>query len=219
MPDYLRVSNDRIILVRPTKWDGKVEVPPWDCLDITEHIIKQDEEFYVNHICSFLVKTNDEVQYINAHYSTEIADEIDKNYKLYRSHSFSKKYSDNGRMLNPYFGCCVVAAEVLYFLTPEVYNPRCYRALDNDGIYHWWIECSDGGNETLVLDNAIFQFDTDNPPPYHNGKKTTFMGWKQSPSKRTLDLIERIIPSSTRYRTTDKNYLDGGVLGTLHDFL
>lgn len=195
MPDYLRKWNDRIILVRPTKWDGAEELPPFDCLDITE----ARTHYILPHILEPI-----------------IAAEIRKNYKLYRSRPFCRKYVGNPRMNNPFFGCCVVATEALYFLTPEDRKPVCHRAMDAEGIFHWWLEYYVEGNDKVIIQDATAeQFDgLTFPPPYENGKKTALTGWKASPSKRTLDLIENITfhhdtnilnqkGKSIRYRTFD----------------
>ena len=49
--------------------------------------------------------------------------------------------------------------------------------------------------------------------------KTELMGWKHSPSKRTLDLCEAIAPTSIRYRTEDNSYKPPSTPGTLESFL
>jgi len=204
MPNYLRNWNDRTIIVRPTKWNGAEELPPWDCLDITDALLH-----YVYYLIPRYNPNNDKEH--------PIASEIRKNYGLYRSRPFVKNYGDNPRIVNPFFGCCVVATEALFFLTPVDKNPRCMRALDNDGIFHWWLESDmhwdkhfgDGtpNDGRIIQDATAAQFDgLSFSPPYENGKKTSLMGWKQSPSKRTLDLIENVSAKSIRYRTTDTSY-------------
>jgi len=213
MPNYLRRWNDRTILVRPTKWDGAEEIPPWDCLDITavrnaweeDTIKKQNQKDEV--VVPKSLIAGEGVRYL-------VQEEIRKNYSLYRSRVFSKKYADNPRMNNPFFGCCVVAAEALYFLTPEDRNPRCYRAADGEGLYHWWnhydIVWEPGAAAVPKrLDATHEQFDgLSFSPPYASGKKTALMGWKQSPSKRSLDLIENISSKTIRYRTFDgRNFM------------
>jgi len=216
MPNYLRKLDKRTILVRPTKWDGVDEVPPWDCLDITD--AKEHYHLYL----VLLNPPSDEMEH-------PIGAEIRKNYGLYRSRQFCKKHADNPRMNNPFFGCCVVATEALYFLMPENLHPSCYRAMDGDGIYHWWVACmmplrhalgtstwkmgfmefKRRNDDEIIQDATAPQFDgLPFTPPYDNGKKTNLMGWKQSPSKRTLDLIERISPKSIRYKTYDgRNFM------------
>ena len=198
MPVYLRKHNDRNILVRPTKWDKSEEIPPFDCLDITD-------------------ARKNWVEYLVPRYASEdkpehpIAREIRRNHNLYRSGNFSRDNEGNPRLNNPFFGCCVVATEVLFFLVPEDRHPICYKAYDEEGIYHWWLECLDShSEERIIVDATSDQFtDLDFSPPYENGKKTSLMGWKQSPSKRTLDLISNcnyLSLITTRYRTNDSFY-------------
>jgi len=216
MPNYLRKWENRTILVRPTYWDGVDEIPPWDCLDITDA-----KEHYHLYLVTRYNPSNEMEHPIGA--------EIRKNYGLYRSRPFCKNHADNPRMRNPFFGCCVVASEALYFLMPEELYTSCYRAMDGDGIYHWWVACKAPhrwamGTSTskihlmpfnwrndyeIIQDASAPQFDgLPFTPPYDNGKKTNLMGWKQSPSKRTLDLIERISPKSIRYKTYDgRNFM------------
>ena len=209
MVKYLREWKKRNILVRPTKWNGAEEVAPWDCLDIT-NALRHHRSYYIS---SYY---NEEVLLRNP-----IAVEIQKNYKLYRSLQFSKKYADNPRMNNPFFGCCVVATEALSILISGQYSPKCYRAMDYEGIWHWWIMCDieyessyfpqhihTKNNNVVIEDATANQFSGISPdiPPYADGKKTSFMGWKQSPSKRTLDLIENITPRSRRYKCFDGSY-------------
>jgi len=211
MPSYLRKRGNRIILVRPARWNDAEELPPFDCLDVTEAI----DHPISPHILE-----------------TIITDEIRQNYSLYRSRQFCQDYADNPRMDNPFFGCCIVATEALYFLAPEDSNPRCQRAPDGDGILHWWLESYvEDDDKVIIQDATAGQFDDLTfPPPYVDGKNTTIKGWKQSPSKRTLDLIEKItlhhdanILKSKgllkRYKSLDNSYAPPSPPGTLYDFL
>jgi len=209
MVNYLREWNKRNILVRPTKWNGAEEVAPWDCLDITNALRNWQDYMMMSYKLDEILLRN------------PIAVEIQKNYKLYRSPHFSKNYADNPRMKNPFFGCCVVATEALSYLIDGDAKPMCFKAKDYEGIWHWWIMCHIPRlksyfpkhlhmpyTDIAVEDATASQFSGIEPniPPYAGGKKTSFMGWKQSPSKRTLDLIERITPSSKRYKCYDKTY-------------
>jgi len=106
----------------------------------------------------------------------------------------------------------VVATEALFVLTPQDRHPRCYRALDGDGIMHWWLECyrsarTSQDNEVVILDATADQFDgLSFAPPYADGKKTNFMARGGRPSKRTLDLVDNSIMKSVRYISYDKSY-------------
>jgi hypothetical protein len=219
MPEYIRKWKDRTILVRPTKWDKAKELPPWDCLDIT--VARKQ---YLKYLVS------------NTDLEHPIVAEIRKNYSLYRSRPFCKKYADNPRMNNPFFGCCTPASEAVYFLTPEYREPLCYRAADGEGIYHWWVQSFHHYEDTLgdgiypgikdqvvIQDATAEQFDgLSFDPPYENGKKTTLLGWKKSPSKRTLDLIANTSMKSIRYKSFDNFYMPpimDDSYGTLEEFL
>jgi len=225
MVNYLRKWNKRIILVRPTKWDGGKELAPWDCLDITDARLEYQKytlpPFDVNDYIKdgiFTSPLDPQKDYTN----NPVVREIKENYQLYRSIPFSTKHANNDRMANPFFGCCVVAAEALYFLTPESEEPHLFRAGDFEGEWHWWVESlllpanpmapsgrkgNWGDNPVIIQDATLLQFeDTGHLPPYDFGKKTKPMGWKKSPSKRTLDLIEAIAPSCKRYKCLDGSY-------------
>jgi len=224
MVNYLREWNKRTILVRPTKWDGAEEVQPWDCLDITDARLESQKytlpPFDINdYIMDGSYHPPRKVS-IEDYMSNPVVREIHDNYEIYRSIPFSTKHAYNDRMANPFFGCCVVAAEALYFLTPESCSPHLYRARDFEGEWHWWVESlllpppvnnprfsHWNHNPIIIQDATLPQFaDSSYPPPYDNGKKTQPMGWKQSPSKRTLDLIEAIAPSCKRYKCLDGSY-------------
>lgn len=234
MVKYLREWNKQTILVRPTKWNGAEEVAPWDCLDITDARLDYQKytlpPFDVNDYIKdgiFIPPRDAQKDYIK----NPVVKEIQNNYQLYRSVPFSTKHANNDRMANPFFGCCVVAAEALYFLTPESDEPHLYRAKDFEGEWHWWVKSNllpepdkkliSGWkkNPVIIQDATLLQFeDTGHFPPYENGRKTALLGWKNSPSKRTLDLIERITPSSRRYKCFDKSYAPPSTGASLDDF-
>jgi len=61
--------------------------------------------------------------------------------------------------------------------------------------------------DTIIQDATSLQFSfLPFSPPYDNGTGTSLMGWKKSPSKRTLDLIEVIAPSCKRYKCLDGSW-------------
>ena len=209
MPSYLRQSSSgRTILVRPMGWVksmtgiGQVEVGKYYCLDLTDSI-------------------SDSVDYISA-----ISDELYINYESYRSRPFMRKSHPPGRLSHPLFGCCTVATEALCFLLPERLSPKPYKATDDDGIEHWWCQtiCPSTG-DAVIHDATAGQFDVVSfSPPYAEGKKTALMGWQRSPSKRTLDLIGKVAPSSLRFRCDKQDYLPEShsvytAPGTLDEFL
>ena len=240
MPNYLRSWHDRTILVRPTKWDGAEEVPPWDCLDITEcrRGAVRWGQLPASHFKRGI--SHDEMERIIggakdvllSNFVEQMAHLIRENPSHYRSRPFCKKNADNPRMNNPYFGCCVAAAEALYFLIPDDKERTLYRAKDKEGIYHWWAQHTYTSGGVGILDATHTQFSnwwnerngTDFlEAPYDDGKKISPMGWKQSPSKRTLDLIadtaELMKLPCERYRADNNSYKPPSAPGTLESFL
>jgi len=239
MVNYLREWNDRIILVRPTKWNAAEEVAPWDCLDFTDAIKEREEE--VLPILIWLLNLRPIIQ-----------SSLLENPSHYRSKHFCRTHKDNPRMDVPLFGCCVVATEALLFLTQHYlltmgaehtnqYGSReitvePWKVKDFDGIYHHYIMLTKGaglqqypnGNpfpfEAGITQHEIdatatqFRFPNDWEIPYGDGKKTALMGWKQSPSKRTLDLIENCLTKSVRYKSFDGSYANPNLPGTLDAF-
>jgi hypothetical protein len=87
---------------------------------------------------------------------------------------------------NGTFGHCHNAAGVIY----KIFGPKnvhMYRALDDEGIYHWWIidkngKIIDPTSEQYLLLNRI--------PPYDNGSKAGLLGFDYK--KRVLTLFERV---------------------------
>ena len=230
MPSYLRKWNDRTILVRPTKWDGAEELPPWDCLDFTDGIKKTEEK--VLPISLWLRKME-----------STITRALLENPSHYRSKPFCRTHKDNPRMDVPLFGCCVVATEALWFLTQHylltmsaeyensygsskvIVEP--WKVKDFDGIYHWYIMSSRDADPPWQANPWQMEIDATSKQflhpshwdvPYADGKKTSLMGWKQSPSKRTLDLIAKCLMKSDRYKCFDGSYANPILPGTLEAF-
>ena len=194
MPSYLRQSaSGRTILVRPSFYErnGWKESAPYDCLDLTDAIDP----------C--------------ADYQGAITNELTANPNRYRT----EEYREHSRGSHPLFGCCVPATESLFFLLPQDTFPKPYRALDEDNIYHWWCQtiCPTSG-DSLIHDATASQFDAmPFSAPYSAGKKTPLMGWKNAPQKRTLDLIERVVPGAARYRCDHDDYLPPATLEEFFD--
>ena len=251
MSQYLRTIRGRTILIRPTRWNGADEMPPWDCLDITFEMETQSLMPTIGigsvwHYGTPILNGDGE--------DTEgwwkrggsgnpeiITEELMLNAELYRSKPFCKTHKDNPRMKSPLFGCCVVATEALWFLTQHSIDTphplEIWKVKDYEGIWHWYLrhlieEAPDEYHEALInAPDGIFydatraQFDVLKlpVPDYRNGRRTALMGWKQSPSKRTLDLIEEIgRPYTTRYKSYDSECIppDAEPLppGTLDEF-
>ena len=234
MPSYLRKWNDRIILVRPTKWDGVEEVPPWDCLDITPCRRGKNRKYRKGLSAEKIEESRHGERAMLLHnLASSMSYIIRQNPQLYRSRQFCKKYADNPRMSNPLFGCCVVAAEAIYFLPPDDYQRRLYRAKDYEGIWHWWTTHIQPNNPAIELDSPAIldpthkQFhsylEDRHKAPYEDGNRTSPMGWKQSPSKRTLDLIADTADFEGfpcfRYKTYDASFRPPSTPGNLEAFM
>lgn len=98
-----------------------------------------------------------------------------------------------GRPENPMFGQCYGAAEALYrLLGGKDRGYKAQRAVDDDGISHWWVLSPSGD----ILDPTSAQYtDFGNTPPYLKGKGASF----RRPSKRATIIMERV--GSTRAQT------------------
>jgi hypothetical protein len=87
---------------------------------------------------------------------------------------------------NGTFGHCHTASGVIY----KIFGPKnvhMHRALDDEGIYHWWIidkngKLVDPTSEQYTLLGRI--------PPYDKRKKAGLLGFDYK--KRVLTLLERV---------------------------
>ena len=88
---------------------------------------------------------------------------------------------------NPMFGHCHNAAGCLYKIFGHK-NMHMYRALDDEGIYHWW--CIDKENKIIDLTSAQYT-DFGRNPPYAEGKKANILGFEYR--KRVMTLFNRVM--------------------------
>jgi len=89
---------------------------------------------------------------------------------------------------NPMFGHCHTASACLQkiFGTQEL---KLHRALDDEGIWHWW--CVD--NQNRIIDLTSDQYTSQNRhPPWNKGQKASMLGFDYR--KRVLTLLGRIQP-------------------------
>lgn len=89
---------------------------------------------------------------------------------------------------NPMFGHCHTASACLQkvFGTKQL---KLHRALDDEGIWHWW--CVD--NENRIIDLTSEQYTSQNrQPPWGKGQKASMLGFDYR--KRVLTLLGRIQP-------------------------
>ena len=91
---------------------------------------------------------------------------------------------------NKYYGHCYHATQALYYLM-ETDKLVPMSGEDYRGERHWWLQCGDN-----IYDCTAEQYYTIGKlPPYHNGKKTAWYGWKQRPQQISLDLMVKILGS------------------------
>ena len=88
---------------------------------------------------------------------------------------------------NPTFGHCHNAAGCLYKIFGHE-NVHMYRALDDEGIWHWWV--IDRENKLIDLTSEQYTSQGRNPP-YAEGQKASMLGFEYK--KRVLRLFERVM--------------------------
>ena len=96
-----------------------------------------------------------------------------------------KKWVERNKT-NPSFGHCHTASGVLY-LTFGSKNVKMYRGLDDEGIYHWWVQDKEGTIIDLTSDQY---YSTGRTPPYDKGEKAGMLGFDYR--KRVNTLFERV---------------------------
>jgi hypothetical protein len=88
---------------------------------------------------------------------------------------------------NPMFGHCHNAAGCLYKIFGHE-SMHMYRALDDEGIYHWW--CID--KENVIIDLTSEQYTNfGRTPPYAEGQKANILGFEYR--KRVMRLFNRVM--------------------------
>ena len=96
-----------------------------------------------------------------------------------------KKWVEKNKT-NPMFGHCHTASACLQRLFGTT-NIKLYRALDDEGIWHWWAVTKEGKKIDLTADQYYSQ---GRVPPYVNGTKASMLGFDYR--KRTYKLLELI---------------------------
>jgi hypothetical protein len=74
---------------------------------------------------------------------------------------------------NPTFGHCHNASGCLYRIFGSK-NVKLHRALDDEGIYHWWVVDKFGEIIDLTADQY---YSTGRTPPYDKGEKAGLLGF------------------------------------------
>lgn len=117
-----------------------------------------------------------------------------------------------GNANNPLYGHCYHSTQSIYYLMDtDCLVPM--RGCDASGLLHWYLIDKD---TNAIFDATEGQYNAfDYPPPYDNAKKTDWYSFKKSPIRKTLNLIQKVQPSSLRYIT--QNPFDD--FNTLNNFL
>ena len=87
---------------------------------------------------------------------------------------------------NPMFGHCHTASGCLQ----KVFGSKTiklYRALDDEGIWHWWVVDVNGQLIDLTADQYYSQ---GRNPPYNDGQKASILGFDYR--KRVLRLLDKV---------------------------
>lgn len=101
----------------------------------------------------------------------------------------SKKYREENST-NPMFGHCYHASQALFHLMDtNVLEQR--TAIDYHDEAHWWLV--DTSTDKVYDITADQYYHVGQTPPYVDGKKKPWYGWKQRPHQRTLDLMVLVL--------------------------
>ena len=96
-----------------------------------------------------------------------------------------KKWVERNKT-NPMFGHCHTASACLQRLFGTE-NIKLYRALDEEGIWHWWAVTKEGKKIDLTADQYYSQ---GRVPPYVSGTKASMLGFDYR--KRVYKLMELV---------------------------
>jgi len=89
---------------------------------------------------------------------------------------------------NRWYGHCYHATQALYYLM-DTDKLVPMSGEDYRGEKHWWLQ--DGEK---IYDATAQQYYVDKQqPPYYNGKKSQWYGWKGRPQQVSLNLVVRIL--------------------------
>ena len=91
-------------------------------------------------------------------------------------------------LTNKFYGHCYHSTQALYYL---IDTDRLVPMSGEDyrGEKHWWLQDGD-----KIYDATVNQYlDKKQDPPYNEGKKSKWYGWKQRPHQITLELMKRVL--------------------------
>ena len=92
------------------------------------------------------------------------------------------------KLTNKYYGHCYHATQALYYLM-DTDRLVPMSGEDYRGEKHWWLQ-----DEDKIYDVTANQYlDKKQKPPYNEGKKSKWYGWKQRPHQSSLALTIRVL--------------------------
>ena len=101
----------------------------------------------------------------------------------------SKKYREENAS-NFMFGHCYHSSQALFYLMDtDVLEQR--TAIDYHDEAHWWLV--DTITDKVYDITADQYYHVGQTPPYVDGKKKPWYGWKQRPHQKTLNLMVRVL--------------------------
>lgn len=92
----------------------------------------------------------------------------------------------NLTLTNNMFGHCHTASSCLYLLFGSD-NLSLHRGLDNENVWHWWVQDNTGKIIDLTSDQYYSKNKT---PPYDKAEKVGMLGFEYK--KRALSLLKRV---------------------------
>jgi hypothetical protein len=89
---------------------------------------------------------------------------------------------------NPCYGHCYHSSQALvYLMDTDLLYPM--SAEDYRGEKHWWVQ-----NGDKIYDCTAEQyFSVGKLPPYEQGKKSRWYGWKERPQQISLELMKKVL--------------------------
>ncbi len=101
----------------------------------------------------------------------------------------TKKYREENES-NKMFGHCYHSSQALFYLMDtDVLEQR--TAIDYHDCSHWWLV--DKTTEKIYDITADQYYHVGQTPPYAEGIKKPWYGWKQRPHQRTLNLMIKVL--------------------------
>ena len=91
-------------------------------------------------------------------------------------------------LINKFYGHCYHSTQALYYLI-DTDRLMPMSGEDYRGEKHWWLQ--DGDKIYAATVNQYL--DKKQNPPYNEGRKSKWYGWKQRPHQITLELMKRVL--------------------------